>query len=287
MNFLEFEKFLSHKSLVFNEYLDFYFLNEKQSSLSESCSVKLYDSALYSLKARGKRFRPLLALCVGEVFKISPRYLLRYALALECSHVCSLIEDDLPCMDDSFYRRGKVAHHKVYGEAISLLVSNSLLIESFNLVAGYRDRPQESLETIRLLSKAGSFKGMMSGQVMDLAYLKNRPSSFEQFKKLHYLKTGLFISLSLEGAGVLCRATKEERKCLKAFGERLGLCFQMKDDLLDRDYDGNNNVVSFLGEAQAFKALDQFHTLCEDELRTIDRFQMLSHFVTWNKKRNS
>ena len=263
------------------------FLKEKEACVEKPFSLNLYDSALYSLESSGKRFRPLLALCVGEIFHKPPRYLLKYALALECSHVSSLIEDDLPCMDDSLYRRGKVTHHKVYGEAISLLVSNSLLIESFNLVAQYKDKPLEALETIRLLSHAGSFKGMMSGQAMDLECLKKGVSSFEQLKQLHDLKTGIFISVSLEGAGVLCQAMKEERECLRRFGDHLGFCFQIKDDLLDKDYDEKSNVVSFLGERKTVKTLDELHEKCEEELKKFPHFSMLNHFVTWNKERHS
>ena len=283
----ELQAALKNKTLIFNSFMKEHFLHKKKEQKNKNLfAEKLYSSALYSLTKTGKRFRPLLALTVGELFDVPPRYLLAFSLALECYHVCSLIEDDLPCMDDSDFRRGLPANHKVYGEAISILVSNSLLLEAFQLTATYYTKtPQEVLEVIRLFSHTGGFQGTMSGQAMDLFYKDHAFTSFEDLKQLHHLKTGVSLGLSAEGSAILCQSTKEERKTLKSFGNLLGLAFQIKDDLLDKDMGERDNIVAFIGEKKALKTLEETHDQCLKALKTFSKKDRLKGFVTWNEVR--
>ncbi len=287
-SFQDFKKKVETKRFMFQEYMKSNFLEKRNQNKENQFSSKLYGMALYSTGNQGKCFRPLLALFTGEVLGCVNQYLFPYALALECSHISSLIEDDLPSMDNSDYRRGQPSCHKKFGEAMSILASNSLLIESYQLISeNYKDRAPQALEAISVLSQSGSFTGMMSGQAMDLCYRDEKLPSLESLQSLHYLKTGKFISASIEGAGVLCQASPHQRSVLRKFGDLLGFAFQIKDDLLDKDEDSFNSVVSFLGEKEAEKKLESLHEECFQTLKELPEAELLGFFVTWNSKRGS
>ena len=189
----------------------------------------LYEGARYMLLDGGKRLRPLLSLAVGHTLGASPEALMQPAAALEMVHTYSLIHDDLPCMDNDDFRRGKPTLHRAYGEATALLIGDFLLTYAFETLA---KSPHLSAETqVRLmiaLSESAGSGGMVGGQALDLA---KSPKKEEIARK----KTGkLFQAAFLFGA-IVAKADRALEQKLGRLGERVGLLYQLYDDLLDGD----------------------------------------------------
>ena len=200
---------------------------------------RLLDSERYSLFAGGKRIRPVLTLEFCRMFGGRDEAALPFACAVEMIHTYSLIHDDLPCMDDDDLRRGKPTNHKVYGEAIALLAGDALLTGAFEATATNTAVTAEiaAIATAYLASSAGRY-GMVGGQVMDIEG-ERRKLSPEELLKLHSLKTGALISaacvLGALAAGVSLQDSAMEK--VVTYAEKIGLAFQIVDDILDRTGD--------------------------------------------------
>ena len=222
-----------------DEFLDQYF---DSIDLPEQVSLDHFRAAMkYSINSGGKRFRPLLALLVGEIFDTPEDRLMPWAAAVEFIHTYSLIHDDLPCMDNDDMRRGKPTNHKVYGESLALLSGDGLLTESFFLVSEvYSDQPELARRLVNLLALASGPRGMVGGQVLDMHFEKQSPS-FEELLLVHKMKTAQLIQVPLQGAGWICGAEESKIDVLRKFGEVLGLAFQVADDILDQDQSGQDN----------------------------------------------
>jgi geranylgeranyl diphosphate synthase type II len=254
----------SHVEQV-DDYIHSYFA---AMDLPEGAPVtELKEAMLYSAGVGGKRFRPVLALIVGELFSAGPKAILPFATAVELIHTYSLIHDDLPCMDNDELRRGKLTNHKVYGETTALLAGDALLTEAFLLVASeYHDQDRLASRLVELLSRAAGIRGMVGGQAIDL---KAKDFSVADLTNLHHLKTGRLIQVAAEGAAVIAGASPKEIESIAAFGGHLGLAFQIADDILDQnDKDqGSRSFVTLLGiqGAKAFlqkvsaEAIQQLH----------------------------
>ena len=194
------------------------------------------DAASYSLFApRAKRIRPTLVLEMCRLFGGDEDMALQFAAAVEMLHTYSLIHDDLPCMDDDDLRRGKPTCHVVFGESTALLAGDMLLTLAFEtLAANSAVPPERASEAVLLLSRAAGAFGMIGGQVMDLAGESTRHSE-EKLLKLHARKTGALIGVSCElgclAAGLA--ATDPRRQAAKRYAARVGLAFQIVDDVLD------------------------------------------------------
>lgn len=189
---------------------------------------RFWQSMEYSLHSGGKRFRPLLSVLTAKALGRSEETVMDLAIAVEMIHTYSLIHDDLPCMDNDDMRRGKPTNHKVYGEAGALLAGDALLTLAFGVLT---QKPSLTVaQTVSLLSEAAGPRGMVGGQVMDVELSHPEESILAE---VHARKTGCLIRVSVEGAAVLCEATAEERQNLRAYGEFLGLAFQLADDLED------------------------------------------------------
>jgi geranylgeranyl diphosphate synthase type II len=194
---------------------------------------KLKESMSYSLSRGGKRFRPVLSLLIAESFAVHPQRVLPWGMAVEMIHTYSLIHDDLPCMDNDDFRRGEPTNHKVFGETTALLAGDTLLTEAFGLLAhSYQEDPRVGLHLVALLSDAAGLFGMVGGQAMDLAFQKEK-AQLEDLKLMQEMKTGALIRVSAEGAALICGLPGEKVQLCRQFGEKLGLAFQLKDDLLD------------------------------------------------------
>ena len=194
----------------------------------------LFDSANYSLLNGGKRIRPFIILQFSRALGGDERVALDFAAALEMVHTYSLIHDDLPCMDNDDYRRGKPSNHKAFGEATALLAGDALLTQAFSVLSS-ADLPSEVLiEAIKLLSYNAGIKGMIGGQVMDMSpeLLKN---DFERLNKMYSLKTGALIVTAAK-LGCLSANITDEKVLLSAekYAQNIGLVFQIVDDLLDK-----------------------------------------------------
>lgn len=194
----------------------------------------IHEAMAYSLFAGGKRFRPTLCLAGCEAVGGKNEDCLDAACALECIHTYSLIHDDLPGMDDDDYRRGKLTNHKVFGEGMAILAGDALLTVAFELLANMSNgqNEQQLLQVIKEIAVASGTMGMVGGQVVDLQSENTEPTE-ELLQYIHTHKTGALITASVRVGGILGGATEEELQQLTIYGEKLGLAFQITDDILD------------------------------------------------------
>ena len=198
-------------------------------------SARLYEAMRYSLLAGGKRVRPVLAIASCEAVGGKLEAAMGLACAVEMIHTYSLIHDDLPCMDDDDFRRGRPTNHTVYGEAIATLAGDALLTDAFMVLA--RMTPgsvarEVVLDTIAELAQAAGSAGMVGGQVIDLLG-EGKSKTIEELEELHGKKTGALFLASVRGGARLGGAMPAQIESLDAYARALGLAFQVVDDLLD------------------------------------------------------
>lgn len=209
-----------------------------QVMLPANGPFKEHISAMrYSLFVGGKRVRPILCLAAAEAVSDDPEIiqaLLPVACALECIHTYSLIHDDLPAMDDDNLRRGKPTNHVVHGEAAAILAGDGLLTYGFELLS----RPQfvlperSMIRIIQVITQAAGPEGMVGGQSLDIAN-ENLSYPFEMLQTIHRSKTGALIAASVLCGGIGAGANSAQQQGLLQYGRRIGLAFQIVDDLLD------------------------------------------------------
>ena len=190
------------------------------------------EAMRYSLLAGGKRIRALFVLECCAALGGRREEALPLAAAIEMVHAYSLIHDDLPCMDDDDLRRGKPSCHKVYGEATALLAGDALLTLAFETAAGAPLPEELRLRAVAALARAAGYRGMIGGQVIDLAY-ENSPMEPEVLATLHRLKTGALLSVSAQLGAIAAGAGEDSQRALGDFAEDVGLAFQIADDILD------------------------------------------------------
>ncbi len=203
---------------------------------SEAPPQEVHEAMRYSLFAGGKRLRPILALATAEALGQDGEAVSDLACALEMIHTFSLIHDDLPAMDDDDFRRGKPTLHKRYGEAVAILAGDALLALALETLATPSGDPAADgarLRVIRIICKAtGTPSGMIAGQVADVTS-EGRPFDAEKLRFIHVRKTGALIRASVEGAAILAQAEPDQLVALTRYAERIGLAFQIVDDVLD------------------------------------------------------
>jgi len=195
----------------------------------------LHEAMRYSLMAGGKRIRPILCLasyqfCAGEAQE-PPEAVEKAMAALEMVHTYSLIHDDLPCMDDDDLRRGIPTCHKKFGEALAVLAGDALHVVAFQLMA-----QTDSTEAVLELATAVGTSGMLGGQVADIE-AEERQVSKAEVVKIHTRKTGALIRGSVRIGALLAEAPSRELSRLTTYGEKVGLAFQIIDDILDIEGD--------------------------------------------------
>ncbi|WP_274423319.1 polyprenyl synthetase family protein [Chelativorans sp. YIM 93263] len=182
----------------------------------------------------GKRLRPFLLMETAALFDAGGEAVLRAACALECVHCYSLIHDDLPAMDDDDLRRGQPTVHRQFDEATAILAGDSLLTYAFDIIADAEtDLPAATrLALVKGLARAAGLGGMAGGQALDLAAERETPGE-QEIVLLQAMKTGALIRYACEAGAIVGEAGAAERERLSAFGEAIGLAFQLADDLLD------------------------------------------------------
>lgn len=226
MQTLLIEDYLQTQKTRIETHLD-HLIVEKQDP-----AITLYQAARYSVLGGGKYIRPILTLAVVEMLGGEIEKALTPACAIEMVHTYSLIHDDLPCMDDDDYRRGRLTLHRQFNEGHAVLTGDYLLTFAFELIAKAPFLSnEEKIELIDCLSTRSGGEGMIGGQVMDIASTENL--EIEQLKKLHEKKTGALLTASLEFGAILGNASTSIRDSLCAFGKKIGLTFQVVDDILD------------------------------------------------------
>lgn len=212
---------------------------DEYAVISEDYSV-VKEAMLYSAMAGGKRVRPVLALMFCEACGKPFELAMPFACAIEMIHCYSLIHDDLPCMDDDDFRRGKPSCHKKFGEANALLAGDALLTLAFEIIA---DAPQKSgvssasaLKAVKALSSYAGMGGMIGGQVMDLTN-EGKDVNGETLAKTDIKKTSALITvavlLGIYAGGKLDEESNQELEFAKEYAKELGLAFQIVDDILD------------------------------------------------------
>ena len=195
---------------------------------------RIFEAVKYSALAGGKRLRPALTLafcrlCGGNTEKALP-----FACALEMIHTYSLIHDDLPCMDDDDLRRGRPTCHKAFDEATAVLAGDALLTAAFETAAGAQGLSAETVvRGVQILSRAAGMNGMVAGQVLDMG-AEHRKLTLEELNLLQSLKTGCLLWAACELGCVSAGKTDAETLAVAhEYGEKLGLAFQIEDDILD------------------------------------------------------
>ncbi|MGD6991259.1 polyprenyl synthetase family protein [Sutcliffiella horikoshii] len=199
----------------------------------------LLESMNYSLKAGGKRLRPLLVLATLKSFGKSEELGMPVACAVEMIHTYSLVHDDLPSMDDDDFRRGKPTNHKVFGEAMAILAGDALLTHSFEVMEdllNYDVKPIKVVTLMKELAKAAGPTGMVGGQVADMEG-EGAQLSLQDLEYIHRNKTGKLLGYSIVAGAILGDATEEQISKLEQFADHLGLAFQIRDDILDIEGD--------------------------------------------------
>lgn len=200
----------------------------------------IVEAMRYSALAGGKRLRPVLTMEFCRVSGGQPQDALPFACALEMIHTYSLIHDDLPCMDNDDLRRGRPTSHKVYGEGMAVLAGDALLTYAFETAAqaaqNTRLTAQQVVQTIGVLAHEAGYFGMIGGQVLDLT-AEHKQLSYEELVDLQDKKTGALIRAAAQMGCIVGGATAEQMQAAKTYADRLGLAFQIQDDILDIEGD--------------------------------------------------
>ncbi len=211
------------------------YMDSLVSEVSARHTTPLLDAMRYGLLGGGKRIRPALVYAAAESIQLpraTPEELDRIAAAVEFVHTYSLIHDDLPAMDDDCLRRGRPTCHIAFDEATAILAGDALQAHAFALLCQCDSDANRTLEMLRLLAKAIGMDGMAGGQLMDIR-ATGKPVSLEYLEAMHTRKTGELIQTSVLLGAIASSAGVQERAPLSKFGSRIGLAFQIKDDLLD------------------------------------------------------
>ena len=185
----------------------------------------------YSVLNGGKRLRPILVYLVGEIGEASEESLNTLAAAIELIHCYSLIHDDLPSMDNDDLRRGKPTTHKKFDEATAILAGDALQPLAFELLSDINDVDHLKLSIIKSVASACGHLGMVGGQIKDIH--SDNVRDITSLDAMHSQKTGRLIQTSIETAGILSGLESKEVELLKEYGSRIGLAFQIQDDIID------------------------------------------------------
>lgn len=194
---------------------------------------QLFSAARYSLIGAGKRLRPILTIATAEIFGTHSEKALNAACALEMIHAYSLIHDDLPCMDDDDFRRGKPSLHKAFPESHAVLAGDYLLTYAFEVIAiDEHLTSTQRVKLITILAKNAGAEGMIAGQLMDIE-AEGKKIDLETLRTIHRYKTGALITAAVAMGGIVANVVEEVQSILISFGKDIGLAFQIIDDVLD------------------------------------------------------
>lgn len=198
--------------------------------LNDYPKSKVKEAMLYSLQAGGKRIRPFIVLQVIRAYNQNYHDYIDIACALEMIHTYSLIHDDLPGMDNDDLRRGKPTCHKQFGEATAILAGDGLLNEAVNIIIKTSLASDLKIALISCLYQASGISGMIYGQELDIEN-ENKKLSIDTLNTIHHYKTGKLLSCAFQLGGLI--ASPQDVKVLKEIGYKVGLAFQIQDDILD------------------------------------------------------
>ena len=223
---------LEQRSREYRDYIESY-LKDFYAQFKEEPQKPLFESMEYSLLAGGKRLRPIFAfdfcqMCGGDWKQAAP-----FAAAIEMVHTYSLIHDDLPCMDNDDYRRGRLTNHKVFGEGMAVLAGDALLTDAFMVASTAKlPKPEDMATAIGLLAECAGSLGMVGGQVLDIMS-EERELTEQEVLDIQSRKTGKLISAACCLGAIAGGADEAQFEAACQFAAGLGLAFQIRDDMLD------------------------------------------------------
>ncbi|MGU9978331.1 MAG: polyprenyl synthetase family protein [Candidatus Oxydemutatoraceae bacterium WSBS_2016_MAG_OTU14] len=265
MDFREIQQFLQNYSQHTQKKLDAYY---------QGCEgpEQLMAVIRYTSLNGGKKIRPALVYATALAYDIEPHRVDDIACAVEVIHSYSLIHDDLPSMDNDDYRRGKPSAHKQFNEALAILAGDTMHALAFEILSGSKHfTADQQVKMIHLLAKAVGSAGMCGGQTLDVT--PHSKPNIETLEHIHRLKTGALFSACIKMCLVCIEPPlgAQEEQCLFDFAEYFGLCFQIRDDILDYENDSKNNVNDFcypalLGLEQSQQQLVKHANHCIDLL---------------------
>jgi geranylgeranyl diphosphate synthase type II len=282
----EFQKLLKQKAEIVDAALDFYLPRE-------AFPKRLHQALRYSVMAGGKRIRPILVMESAKLFGLSFEKVIPTACGIEMIHTYSLIHDDLPVMDNDDLRRGKPTCHKVFGEAMALLAGDALLTDAFSIIARNSAISgislQAVLDVIDRISKAAGSLGMVGGQAVDID-ASGKDIDEQTLLYIDRHKTGCLISASLWSGARLAEASESDLKTIDDYGERIGLLFQIIDDILDINgdekligkrvgSDAKNNKNTFPSLFGYDESLQMVEKLCKEAKDLISSFDNNWFFI--------
>jgi farnesyl diphosphate synthase len=210
-------------------------LLDQMLSLDTARAPRVIEAMRYASIGQGKRIRPFFVTESARILDAPADGALRTGVALECVHCYSLVHDDLPAMDDDDLRRGKPTCHKAFDEATAILAGDGLLTLAFDILADpltHAD-PKVRVELIANLARAAGHAGMVGGQMLDLEAERQSASDLDHIILMQGMKTGALFRYSLEAGAILAQAPAADRAALATFADRIGLAFQIADDVLD------------------------------------------------------
>ncbi|HMA59613.1 MAG TPA: farnesyl diphosphate synthase [Halanaerobiales bacterium] len=267
---------------------------------SNSSLKNIIDSLEYSLKAGGKRIRPILTVKVAEMLKGDLETAYDLGIALEFIHTYSLIHDDLPAMDDDDYRRGQLSNHKVFGEGMAILAGDALLTLAFEVLSDLNLPAEDKVKIINLTAQMAGFRGMVGGQSLDLEFEDIRVD-FDNLNNIHLLKTGALFKAAILGGAYCAQTTEKEMDALESYATKLGLLFQITDDILDKTGDSEvlgkevgsdeksnkSTYVSLLGLKEAKSKAKETAESAKKELEPFENSQFLIKLIDFILYRES
>lgn len=271
-NNMEITAYLSTRKVLIDKHLE----KILDSGPTNHQLMKLLDSMSYTLIGNGKRMRPIITIAVYELFDKNIEEVIDPACAIELIHSASLVLDDLPCMDNAEYRRGKKANHIVYGEGTAILASAALWVAAFKIFSKIQSVEINSI--VRETADSVGHTGLIKGQFIDIESFK-KPQTLEELQDCYYLKTGILFQNAAKIGALMGRATKEQGAILEKFGRDFGLAYQVRDDILDVEStlektgkdvkidakNGKATYVSLLGIKGAKKTLsNMIEKICKD-----------------------
>ena len=273
------EDYFQKKSLLIDKaLLSFLPKTDKQAPL-------LYEAMRFAVMSGGKRVRPVLALAACEAVGGDERKVMPAACAVEMIHSYSLIHDDLPCMDDDSFRRGKPTCHVKFGEATALLAGDALLTLAFKILSAPPAKADKAflarqLETVNFVAEAVGAPGMVGGQAADLM-CQGKKISLATLEYVNSHKSGALIAASVRAGAHLGGGTAAEVKSLWRYGRTLGLLFQIVDDILDGE-----GYAELLGPVQAQKEAQAVFGRAEKEISFLGKKgQVLSEITRFTLER--
>lgn len=236
----------------------------------------LFSSARYALLAPAKRLRPLLLIATASTFAAPLSQALLPACAIEFIHTYSLIHDDLPCVDNDDIRRGRPTLHKAYPEWQALITGDYLLTYAFEILSFLPDCSiEQKLALVQLFAKRAGAHGLIGGQVIDLL-IEEETISWSLMQQMHQGKTAALISTALEAGGIIGKASNQDMQLLYNCGQKIGLGFQIIDDLLDIEEENKITAVTLLGKIQAKELAEN---LLKEALEQIDQLSRPAPFI--------